>query len=56
MIIPLKHKNLTQNIEIYPKTQKYAQNLQSGGNPPNTPKSQKYTQKSENIPKNWKYT
>ena len=23
MIFPLKHKNLLQNIEIYPKTQKY---------------------------------
>jgi len=56
MIFPLKQKNLPQNIEIYPKTQKYKQKYE---NIPKSPeiytkvqkykKTKKYNQKNENL-------
>ena len=46
MIFPLKHKKLPQNIEIYPKTQKYTQKYENiSKNTEIYPKDQKYTKK-----------
>jgi len=44
MISPLKHKKLPQNIEIYPKTQKYTQKYENLTKSPKIyAKVQKYT-------------